>query len=143
MHLQATAVKRFGCQVGCQRSAVPDLIRSTAAHASGNPKPRRGGMFIANDVHKNVSQPCRGGMRLRRTIHAAPMGLGTIIGLDGCYKHGAPMELGLDLLPGPGQSPRRPKSLDRMTGSAVSRVFQYERSWRAPRFRSARWTSTL
>src|SRR5450756_2660857 len=86
MHLQATAVKRFGCQVGGQRSAVPDLIRSTAAHASGNPKPRRGGMFIANDVHKNVSQPCRGGMRLRRTIHAAPMGLGTIIGLDGCYK---------------------------------------------------------
>ena len=67
--------------------------RLAAAHASGNPNPRRGGMFIAKDVHKIIFQPCKGGTRLRWTIHAAPMGLGTIIGLDGCYKHGALTEL--------------------------------------------------
>ena len=111
--------------------------RLAAAHASGNSNPRRGGMFIANDVPKNISQPHRGGTRLRRTIHAAPLGLGTIIGLDGCYKHGAPTELGLDRLPWSGQSPRRPKSLDRMTRSAVSRMFQFGRPRRAPRHRSA------
>jgi len=51
-------------------------------------------MSIANDVHKNISQPHRGGMRLRWAIHAAPMGLGRIMGRDGCYKHGALTELG-------------------------------------------------
>jgi len=51
-------------------------------------------MFIANEVHKNSSQPCRGGIRLRWAIHVAPMGLGRIMGTGGCYKHGAPTELG-------------------------------------------------
>ena len=132
---QATAGKRPGWQVGRRRPAVPELGRWAAAHASGNPKPHRGAMFIANDVHKNISQPHRGGMRLRRTIPAAPMGLGTIIGLDGCYKHGAPTELGLARLPWSGQSSRRPnQSLDRMTRSAVSQI---GRHWRDPRHRSA------
>jgi hypothetical protein len=62
-------------------------------------------MFIANNVPKNIPQPHRGDMRLLWAIHAAPMGLGTIIGLDGCYKHDAPTELSLDRLPWPGQSP--------------------------------------
>ena len=136
--LQATAGKRLGWQVGCQRPAVPELGRWAEPYASGNPKSRRGDMSIANDVHKNISQPCRGGTRLGWAIHAAPMGLGTIIGLDGCYKHGAPTELGLARLPWSGQSPRRPnQSLDRMTRSAVSRMFQFGRPRRAPRHRSA------
>jgi len=52
-------------------------------------------MSLANDAQKNISQPGRGGTRLRWTIHAAPTGLGRIMGMDGCYKHGAPMELGV------------------------------------------------
>ena len=120
-------------EVGCAY-----IGRWAAERASENPKPRRGDMSIANDVHKNISQPCRGGTRLRWAIHAAPMGLGTIMGLDGCYKHGAPTELGLARLPWSGQSPRRPnQSLDRMTRSAVSRRFQFGRPRRAPRHRSA------
>gem|GEM_PF-2285623 len=117
--------------------------RWAAERASENPKSRRGDMSIANDVHKNISQACRGGTRLRWAIHAAPMGLGTIIGLDGCYKHGAPTELGLARLPWSGHSPypRRPnQTLDRMTRSAVSRTLQFERPWRAPHHRSA-WRS--
>jgi len=62
-------------------------------------------MFIAIYVHKVCFQPCRGGTRLRWAIHAAPMGLGTIMGRDGCYTHGAPTELGLDRLPWSGQPP--------------------------------------
>ena len=88
---------------------VGQFCRWAAERASENPKPRRSDMSIANDVHKNISQPCRGGTRLRWAIHAAPMGLGTIIGLDGCYKHGAPTELGLARLPWSGQSPTMPE----------------------------------
>src|SRR5450759_1735451 len=64
-------------------------------------------------------------------------GLGRIMGTGGCYKHGAPTELGKVRLPWLGQSPyhwRPNQSLDRMTGSAVS---QSGRDWRDPGHRSA------
>ncbi len=35
------------------------------------------------------------------------------------------------------QEPCANQALDRMTSSAVSRMFQFDRSWRAPRHRSA------
>ena len=61
-------------------------------------------MFIALDVHKNIPQPCRGGTGLRWVIHAAPMGLGRIMGWHGSYNHGALTELGLERLPRSSQS---------------------------------------
>jgi len=37
--------------------------------------------------------------------HAAPTGLGWILGMDACYKHGAPTELGLGVVVGAGRWP--------------------------------------
>ena len=76
---------------------MPDegLGSGLAAQAPANDQPRRGDMFIAHDIHKTCSKPRRGGTGLLHAEHVAPPGLGWILGMDACYKHGAPTELGL------------------------------------------------
>ena len=51
-------------------------------------------MFIAGEIKKNCSKPRRGGIGLCEENRAAPLGLERVKGECGCYKHGAPTELG-------------------------------------------------
>ena len=63
------------------------------SEATRHSKLQRSAMFIAIDPSLRFFKPRRGGISPHRRSHAAPPGLRTILLIDICYKHIAPLEL--------------------------------------------------
>lgn len=66
-----------------------------AAEATTQGKLRRSAIFIAHNLRTDGPKPRRGGTLFDDATCAAPPGLGKTVGGRGCYKHVAPLELGL------------------------------------------------
>ena len=82
-------------------------------------------MFIVREAKQNCLKPHRGGMELPRAAHAAPMGLGRIVGRDVAIKMSPRWGLALAGVDAPWPN----QNVERM-GASRSAQFQFVRDRR-------------